>query len=206
MENESRFQQWLSKVGEKLNEQVWFQQLRSKWDELDPQSRMYLKYAALAASVLLVLGGLFTSIWSVSRLKSELREKSDLLNVIQTANEELRRLRETTPGAASGGRPGEQNAAPWPSYFQSTAQTAGIDQAALNVGSEKQADAGAMASETLFDLNLKHVNIKQVVRYAFHLENGARPVKLRNLTIDTNQDPEGYLDATLSVSAFTMKQ
>ena len=48
------------------------------------------------------------------------------------------------------------------------------------------------------------MNIKQVVRYAASLESGSRPIKLRNLLIDTKTDPSGYLDATLALSAFTL--
>ena len=60
------------------------------------------------------------------------------------------------------------------------------------------------AKEAMFDLKLKHVTIRQVVRYAFFLESGGKPVKLRNLTIDTKGDPSGYLDATLAVSGFAV--
>ena len=53
---------------------------------------------------------------------------------------------------------------------------------------------------------VKHANIKQVVKFAQGLEAGARPVKLRDLIIDTKPDGSGYLDATLSVSAFSLVQ
>ena len=36
-----------------------------------------------------------------------------------------------------------------------------------------------MSKESLFDLSIKHVSVKQVVRLAYFLENGSRPVKLR---------------------------
>jgi hypothetical protein len=206
MESSSRFGQWLAKVGEKLNEQEWFQQLRAKWDELDSQSRTYIKAGAGGAAALFVVILSLSAIWSARKLRNELAEKSDLLHLVQSANDELRRLREATPGAGAGGRPGEQPAAPWAPFFESTAATAGVDKAALSVSPEKAGATTDLAKESLFDLQLKRVNIKQVVRYAFYLENGARPVKVRNLTIDTKADPAGYMDATLAVSAFAMKQ
>ncbi len=48
------------------------------------------------------------------------------------------------------------------------------------------------------------MNLKQLVQYAFTLENGTRPVKLRHMTVDTGEDPSGYLNATLSVSTFSL--
>src|SRR6266481_4632392 len=112
----------LDSVTDFLNEQAWAQQLKAKWEELDPQSRSYLKVAGIAASVLLFLFLIFSSIWSVHKLKQELSDKTDLLTMVQNANDEMRRLRETgtppPPADASG---------PWNSYFESVATTAGID-------------------------------------------------------------------------------
>jgi hypothetical protein len=203
MENESRFQAWVSKINDKLSEQVWFQQLKQKWEELDQQSRMYLKVAAAGASVLFVFIMMISSIWSVHSLKNELAEKSDLLNTIQAANEELRNLRASNPSAEPQGDGGESPN--WLPYFQNAASTVGIEQGSLDVSSPKPGASTDMAKESLFDINLKHVNVKQVVKYAFNLENGAKPIKLRNLLIDTKPDLSGYLDATLAVSAFNLK-
>ena len=71
------------------------------------------------------------------------------------------------------------------------------------MGPEKPGNPSELAKEALIDLTLKKINIKQAVRYAFNLEHGARPVKLRNLSIETKSDNPGYVDAVLAVSAFT---
>jgi hypothetical protein len=155
----------------------------------------------LASALLLVLVLVLSSIWSVYSLKSELSEKQELLSMINSANDELHRLRESNAGAPMGAAAGGGN---WQSYFETVAGSAGIDKGSLSVGSEKPGSSSDTTKETLYDLSVKHVNIKQVVRYAHGLETGSRPVKLRNLMIDTKSDPEGYLDATLSVSAFAM--
>lgn len=202
MENESRLKQWKSSVFEFLSEQPFVQQLKTKWEELDPNSRQYLKVGGAGATVLLLLIFVISSVWSVHSLKKELNEKQELLSTIQTANEELRRLREVTSSLPSAG--GGSGVGAWPSYFETVGASTGIDKASLNVGDEKPGAEGETAKETLFDVSVKHVSIKQVVRYAFGLENGTRPVKLRNLSIDTKADPAGYMDATFSVSGFAM--
>lgn len=202
MENDSRFGRLKSNVGDKLAEQVWFQQLKAKWEELDPQSRLYLKAAGGGGSALLVLIVLISSIWSVHKLKIQFAEKTDLLAQIQSANDELRRLRDSTPAAGASAQK-EQGA--WSAFFEMTAAGAGIEKAALSVSTEQPGATSDQAKESLFDLSLKHVTIKQAVRFAFQIENGVRPVKLRNLLIDTKSDPSGYMDATLSVSAFALK-
>jgi hypothetical protein len=205
MESESKFKEWISSATDFVNEQAWFQEIKTKWEELDPQSRMYLKFAASGAGVLIVFFILLSSLWSVHSLKSELLEKRALLTMVQNATDELKKLKESTAGGgfsasaeSTGGTPG------WNPYFESTAGSAGVDKASLSIQGEKTGASSDQSKESLFDLTLKHVSIKQVVRYAFMLESGQRPVKLRNLLIDTHGDRAGYMDATLSVSAFTL--
>jgi hypothetical protein len=200
MASESRVPEWMSSFSDKISEQVWFQQLKQKWEELDPQSRRYLVFAGIGGFLLAIIFVIFSSIWSVYSLKKELSEKRALLNMIQTANDEIRRLKESVPNAgnqvAEGG--------PWAPYFESLAVNANVDKASLTVSAEKAGNSSEQTKEALIDLSLKHVNIKQLTRYALAVENGPRPVKLRNLVIDTKEDPTGYLDATLAVSAFNV--
>jgi hypothetical protein len=202
MSSSEKLSEWMKSVTEFLNEQVWFQQLKGKWEELDPQSRIYLKFAGVGCGILLAFIFLISSIWSVHSLKKELADKRNLLSVIQNANDEVFRLRSAIPGGLPVG--GDKEGTTWSDYFESMVPSIGVDKSAISVASEKAGAANEQSKETLFELSLKHVNIKQVVRYAFALENGQRPVKLRNLTIDTKEDPTGYMDATLAVSAFTV--
>jgi hypothetical protein len=199
MESSSKFREWMSSISDSLNEQVWFQELKTKWEELDPQSRVYLQFAAAGVAILLLLFFILSSIWRVYSLKSELSERRTLLHMLQSANDEVRKTRDTLPAGALQEAEGE---GAWTPYFEGLAGASGLDRSLLSVSGEKAGTSTDQTKETLFDLSLKHVNIKQVVRYAFALENGQRPVKLRNLSIDTKNDPSGYLDATLAVSAF----
>ncbi|HAR43416.1 MAG TPA: hypothetical protein DCS07_12430 [Bdellovibrionales bacterium] len=200
MENSSRLTQLLATIGDKLSEQLWFQQLKGKWDELDGQSRFYLKILGGGSSVLILLIFIFTAVYGVYAIKSEYKVKSDLLLSLQAANDELRLLREST---ASAGTP-SASAGPWQPYFETTAQSMGLDKGALTISPEKPGASTDTIKEVLIDISLKHVNIRQIARYAFNLETGARPIKLRNLTIDTKSDPAGYMDATLAVSGFSL--
>lgn len=233
MEIEAQIKQALTQAREWLDEQPWFQQLKQKWEELDPQSQSYLRWGSVAGALGLMLYWTVGTWWGVHNLKNELDEKTNLIGLIQGANDEMRRLRESMPGASVGGMAGEDEASPWGTYLETMASTAGIDKASLTVGTEKpfdadpkpvaakpsgkdaakdtgkktEAESSTVASnhESSIEVAIKHVNIKQVVRYAFQLENGARPIKLRNLAIDTKNDPSGYMDATLTVSAFSLK-
>jgi type II secretory pathway component PulM len=208
MENNSRFGQFFSQLGDRISEQSWFQQSKAKWDELDPQARLIAGLGSAVGTVLLALILLIVAFFNVRAQKNELTEKQELVHLIQTANDELRSIRETGAGRLSGA--GGESDAPWSPYLTSTAEGAGIEQAKIEVGAEKPSPSASGPAgtfhESLIDVSLKKVNIKQVVRYAVQLENGNRPIKLRNLTIDTQADQSGYLDATLALSAFSEKK
>jgi hypothetical protein len=199
MVNSDKIKEWFNNAVEALNKYEWFQDLKSRWDELDPQSQNYVRFASFGIACLSVMMIVMSSIWSVHSLKTELSEKRDLLKVIQNANDEMRRLRESTPQVGLSGK----DAGPWGPYLETLAATIGLDKTSVTVSAEKAGASTEQTKESLFDVNLKHVNIKQVIRYAFSVENGQRPVKLRNLLIDTKSDPTGYLDATLALSAFS---
>lgn len=194
-----KIKKWMDSAIESLGEQEWFQQLKAKWEELDPQSRTYLRYAGTGVSALLLVFIIFKSIWGVHSLRIELNEKMQLLNLLQSANDELSRLKETNSSAGDAG-----SSDPWPAYFEGKAKEAGIPTAGLSVSEGKSGSSTDNSKENLFELTAKHVNIRQVVRLAYFLENGGRPVKLLNMMVDTKEDPTGYMDATLSVSTFTL--
>lgn len=194
-----KWSQSLAAFQEKIQEQVWFQQLKAKWDELDLQHRLYLKIGAVAGSVLLVFFFTIAMLLSVRGLKQDLAEKTDLLTSIQASNEEIRTLKNTNAGIKISAPPA------WRDYFEQVASTSGFDKTSLTMGDE-QVEAGKDASgiqESLFDLKLNHVNIKQVIKFAYNVENSGQLVRLRALTIDTKNDPSGYLDAIVSVSSFS---
>ncbi len=202
MVNRAKIQEWANGISDSLNEQQWFQELRGKWDELDPQSKTYLKFAVGVATALALLFMLLSAIWQVHSLRTEYEEKTSLVQLIQNAHDEIRRLREAAPSATlPTGK--EEAAGAWLPYFESTAESAGIDRTNVSLQSEKAGQATEYSKEALIELGVKHVNLKQLVHWVSSLESGRRPVKLRNLVVDTQDDPSGYLNATLALSAFT---
>lgn len=194
------------RLADQLSDQVWFQELKSKWEELTPQSRQYIKYGAVLLVLLLCLGFVIRSAWSVRSIKKEIAEKQAIIQLIQSANDELRRIKDSTPSLAIGsGHTGSGDAQPWPAYIDSVLSASNIDKSASTVTPEKAGAKSDLSQEALIELSLKRVSIRQVVRLMHHLETGTRPIKVRNITIDTKADPTGYMDATLHLSAFSIK-
>jgi len=187
-----------SQFSDKIQEQVWFQQLRAKWDELDPQSRFYLQTASLAVGVLGILIVTGASLWSVHALKRDYQQKNDLLSQLQSANDELKRLRDAAPVP-------EGEEAPWKPFLEGLAASAGLPADKVRVLEEKPGAKTDLTQETLVDVMLEKINAKQLVRYTTQLESAARPVKLRSIFVDTDPSLNGEITAKLSVSGFTIQ-
>jgi hypothetical protein len=216
MENEGKLSQIWQRFSDKIQDQTWFQQLKAKWDELDSRAKTVIKYAGLVGSVVLGVGLVGTSLYSVAETKSEIDEKLALIQKIQSSQDELRRLREVTARFDGG------DAAPWAGFLQEKAQTAGFDPSIVQIVSEtpvgakadaaksKDAAKGAPApangpEEAIIEVGLKRINVRQLVKYVHEIENGGRTLKVRRLQIDTAPDESGYLDAKVSLSAFRLK-
>jgi hypothetical protein len=189
---------------DKLNEQQWFIQLKQKWEELDEQSRFYLKIASLGAAALFVIILVTSSIWSVRELRNNYRDKIALLNMLQNVTDEMRQLKNITSTATQqAGVP-----QPWNAYFESILPQVGVDKNKLSISPEKPVstkNTDPMApKESMFEISVREINVKQLIKLAYQLENGMRPVKLRNMWVDTRGEHSGWLDAKLTVSAFTI--
>jgi hypothetical protein len=217
MDNPGRLTQIWQSFSDKIQDQVWFQQLKAKWDELDSRAKTFVKYASLFGGIALSVGLVGSSLYSVAATKSEIDEKLALIQKIQSSQDELRRLRDVTSrfGGGEGG--------PWADFLREKAQPAGFDPSVVVIASEtpvgakpaeapKGKDAKGAApmvsgpEETIVEVGLKRVNVRQLVKYVHEIENGGRTVKVRRLQIDTAPDESGYLDASVSVSAFRLKQ
>ena len=226
MENESKFGRIFQGISDKVQDQPWFQQGKAKWDELDGRAKTAVKYASLIGSSVLIVGFVGSSLYSVAQQKQEIEDKLGLIQKIQSAQDELRRLKDVTSRFSGGG---DQ---PWGLFLQEKAMPSGIDPAAVQIVSEavvstgaapqapapksaksakeKEKDVSTVASigpeETVVEANLKKINVRQLTKYMHEIENGGRTVKVRRLKIDTHTDESGYLDANVVVSAFRLKK
>lgn len=200
-ESNSKLESMLQQIVDRLNDQVWYQQIKTQWNSLDNESKKNAKLIFSLGSTILIIGSMIYANMSLNQLRAELSEKNDLIRQIGSATDELKRLREQSIRPTAQDNPSQT----WTAFLEGIVTGAGIEKSSLTVSAEKPGQAGDQSKESLFDLQLKKITIRQAVKVAFALENAARPIKLRNLLIDTHADPEGYLDAAMSISGFAVK-
>lgn len=197
-------------ISDKLQDQVWYQQGKAKWDELDANTRTAIKYGSLGLTIVGTLALVTVSALSVHGKKTDLDEKLALVQKIQSAQDELRKLKEVTSSAGVSAAD-----EPWQGYFELQASNSGVDPTTLKVIGEKPLSAPppkkgekkeeSRMNEVLVDLSLTKVNLRQLVKFVFNVENGGRTAKVRKLEVVTQPDESGYLDVTLAVSGFSLK-
>ncbi len=185
-----------------LTQQAFYQQLREKWDSLDSESQRSLKLGGAALSFLSVILLTAAYVWSTHSLRADVIEKQALLGQVQSWTDEVRGLRDATQGPAARMM---ELSGPWNVVIDQLAVESGIDKAALNLASEKAGSVTDTAKETLLEISLKGVSIKQIVGFALKMEANPRVLRLKNLSIQTKEDLTGYLDAIMHVSGYTLQ-
>lgn len=201
------FKELFEKLGGALS-QVWdrieafpvYQNLKDRFESLDQGLQQKIKLGSIAAGALFAFFMIGQVYWSSLSLKNEWIEKEEILFKLRSATDEVRALQAETSGSL-----GSQQ--PWPGFFESKALSSDIDKAQLTVSPETPLKGKwTSVSEMGYEVKLAHVNVKKLVRFAFNLENGGRPVKLRNLKIESKSEPngvlKGFVDATFVVSVF----
>ena len=190
----STFERFKSELNDTLESQAWYQELRSKWEEVDPQTRLYVQAGSFAAGVLLLVGTSLGFVLHVYGLKHEISEKSDLLQMVRSAQDELERMRTQTSGSGS-------ETIQWAPLIEAQATQAGLDKSQVNVSPEKPIAKSNPSNESLIEIELKKLNLKRLIRFAVALETHPQPIRERTLQIDA-KDPEGWLSGKMSVSVF----
>lgn len=202
-ENESRLSKIIDSIEDKLQDQAWYQQTKSKWDELDPQSRTALRTGGLLVIVLVSVFMVFTSAISVNSKKKEIDDKLAIIRKIKNAEDELKSLKEQTQGIYMS-----TSQEPWKKTIEGISGEIGLAQDSITIGPEAAitlTDKNSKINETGFDVAVKKINVRQLVKFVHALENHRRTLKVKKIEVDTHPDESGYLDLKLAVSGFSTK-
>jgi len=191
--------QSITQALDRLKEQPWYQQIKSKWDDLDSSQKLYIQLGGGITTLLIVIVMLVSQIVHVKFLKGEIQDTIELRAFIQNAIEEKQRL-DVLAGNNSTGL--DETATPnWEEFVKSKVLSQGIDGSQIQTTPPTEGKKTNTTAEKLLNLNLTHINLRQLVKVAFTLETSEQPIKLRQFEIKA-KDPEGYIDATIALSGF----
>jgi hypothetical protein len=183
---------------DKLQEQQIVQQFQNSFQQLSPEQQQYTKWGSLLA----VIGVVFYFTWGVissaNEVKGEYFENQELLHLVNSASDEIRRLKGQNAGLAPAG---SQN---WKTVFQNLATGQGLPADSAEVTKETPGPVKNVIQETLLDVHLKNLTIRPLVQMLFQVEHGSPPMKLKGIQINT-VGSDGQLEAKLVLSGFLPK-
>lgn len=191
-------QQW-EKVSESIRSQSWYQQAESSFQQLPPNQQNWIKQGSIAT----LLGSLIYFSWTLisgaHTMKRNYFAEQELLQIVNQAGEELRRLRGQNSGFSGA------NNQSYKEIFAGliTAQGLPVDRA--EVLKESPGTGQGNLQETLVDVNIKEIAIRPLVQLLFQVEHGNPPMKIRQLEIQ-NEKAEGVMNVKLAVSGFAPKK
>lgn len=193
----------LDKAFEAIRDSEAFQQLKAKYDELDNQAKLYVNLGAVGAGVLLILVTVFVGIAKVNGLKSEINQREELIGYLQTSADTIKQLRNQQQSS----RGGADINAPLPTFVDVVLNSAGLDHGKVEVGSERPGTEDKETRETLLEVKLTQINLRQLQRFLFVVTDmgSVRGLNIKDLIVDTKGDPSGYIDASVTLASYKAK-
>lgn len=192
------FSDSLNRFTDQLKEQEWYQQIQNSYQQLAPEQQMYVKWGSLAAASLVFLYFTFGIFTSANNMKAEYFEKQELLQLVNQAGDEIRRLK----GQNAGFSP--QGAQTWNSVTQNWAAAQGLAPEAIEIIKETPGVAQSVIQETLLEVQVKGVSIRPMVQMLFQIEHSTPPMKLKGLHVEGGS-ADGLLNLKMNLSGYMPK-
>lgn len=195
---ENAINEFVKSASEWLTEQSWFDDLKMRWQDLDPRSRGYFKLGAMGVGGVIAFFMMISVLSGVTGARSDYYARLEMLGTLDSATAEMKSLKRRT-GMDSGG----EIPTPWADRFGRIANESSIDPSAMIVGPETPGKQNELVKEGIFDLSFKNITIRQLVGFLVKLQMSGSPARLDNIEVNT-VGAEGYMDAKTRVTALTV--
>lgn len=177
-------------------------QIKAKYDELDPQSKLYLNLGGVIAGFLFILITVISGLSTVNSLKNEMNEREELIGWLQRSGDNLKQLK-----AQFESKQNDNINSPLNTFVENVGANTGLNPEKLTVSAETSGETLKDAKEVLVEAKMAHTNLKIVTRFLFNLTDQGvkRNLTIKNLSIDTKDDPDGYIDVAMTVAGYKAK-
>ncbi|MGZ3694015.1 MAG: hypothetical protein ACXWQO_07430 [Bdellovibrionota bacterium] len=178
-----------------FKEQIWDNEqilkVRQKFAELDSQTQSYVIIGSFAGFVLILLLTFFTLWGKTILLKNELASMDDDIRYTQNAATRIEELKAEARTQSSDSllRDFDINL-PIAALAERATQKSLISKSNVEVGEEK--NNGVI-------VKLTKISLRQLVRMLYLFEQSGAGATVEKLSIDSKDDPEGYLWAEILV-------
>ena len=184
------------KLQSQFREQVWNHpeavRLRQKFNELDVATQSYVLVGGFAAFVFVLLLSFFL-LWGRSiSVKKEIARMDETIRYMQTSRVRIQELEARASQA--------QNAEPLLEDFDVEAPLEELVTAASLKSLMLKNNVTVTGDDSRAEAKLEHVTLRQLGRLLFLLEQSGAAATVERFTVESRNDPAGYLWATLTVT------
>jgi len=185
----------LSNLWNKLNESLWFQEIKTRWENLESFKKNLILFIILSVFILLSLMGTFSARWKIHKLKKEVDEKTALIQWMHGVYQQANQFKHYIPTNSF------QKTQSWQTYFQTLGKPVGIQEIEIQTLKKNPAPFQQKIQQTHLKLKIEDATLEQIIQYLLAVENGSKPVQLKNLTISLQENQ--LMCLTLEISGLS---
>jgi hypothetical protein len=184
-----------SRITAEFREKVWESEpvlkARQKFAELDTQTQSYVLIGSFAAFVLVLLLTFFTLWGRTISLKNQIAQIDDEIRMTQNSSVRIEELKAQERNRTSDALLRD---------FDVSGDSGGF---AERVGTKalikKESVTVTPAAKGASDMKLEKISLRQLARTLYLIEKSGSGATVDKLSVDTKDDPDGYLWAQLTV-------
>ena len=184
-----------ARLSSEFREKVWESEpvlkARQKFGELDAQTQSYVVIGSFASFVLILLLTFFTLWGRTISLKNELARMDDSIRMSQSSAVRIQELK-----AQEENRNADMLLRDFDVSGNAMSFAERVGSKALIKKESVSVTAGVKDSA---DMKLDHISLRQLARALYLIEKSGSGASVEKLTVDTRDDPEGYLWAQLTI-------
>lgn len=185
------WQKWKAELREKIWDSEQVLKLRQKFSELDSQTQSYVLIGSFAAFVLVLLVTFFTLWGKTISLKRELARMDEQIRLTQNTAVRIEELKAQQRNRTSD--------ALLRDFDVSGSTDSFIERVGTRSLIAKTSVEVVPGKGNASDLKLNKISLRQLTRALYLIEKSGSGASVEKLSVDTKDDPEGYLWAQMTV-------
>lgn len=180
----------------KLKDLVWEHEevikLRLQFAELDQKTQSYVVFSAMGLGTLALVGFLSFLLFATWSVHGQINELDSSIHYLTRSAEKMDELRQKIRAQSAN------------------ADDLDLDEkSALSEVSEKVAGKSGIGKDSLelttgagpnYEFKLNKISLRQLDRFLFTLENSRAAANVQHILIETRNDPEGYMWASIKLA------
>jgi hypothetical protein len=192
-----------SEFWDTIKESESYQQLKGKYDELDARTQIIIQLSIVGGFAFMILMSVLAGMAKVGGLKGDIDTREKLIGYLQQSSDTIKQYKMQAQAEAAS----LDSGGPLNQLALGVLGPSNIDGSRVEISNERDGAEDKQSKEVLVDVKLSQVNLRQITKFMFNItEQGRkRNVTIRDLNIDTKDDPSGYMDAAVTIAAYKVK-